>query len=221
MNMISEILIYLLKMGAHQEPQKITTGQIAEAVGVSQQTASRKLIELEKEGQIVREKGRILVTQASLKQIRKIIVEINQLLKGSTLIFHGKVASGLGEGAYYVKQKGYFEQIKKKLCFEPYPGTLNITIEGEEIEKRLQLREREPIVIEGFKAGKKGEQRTFGKIDAYRCSISGLPGAIIFPERSLHGLRTLEIISPFNLRKKLGLADNAEVTVEVVDNTPC
>ncbi|MEM4348211.1 MAG: DUF120 domain-containing protein [Candidatus Anstonellaceae archaeon] len=219
---MSEVLLYLLKRGAHREPLRITTGEIAQAVGISQQTASRKMIQLEKEGQIVRQEGKVAITQKAIDQIRKAVAEINQSLRGTSITFSGKVASGLGEGAYYVTQKGYFNQFVKKLCFKPYPGTLNVTIEGEEIEKRLHLREQRPIVIEGFRGRpKSGETRTFGRIDAYRCSIGGLPAAIIFPERSLHGLRTLEIISPFNLRKKLNLADGTPVTVEVVDNLPC
>ncbi|MEM4555116.1 MAG: DUF120 domain-containing protein [Candidatus Anstonellaceae archaeon] len=220
--MISEILLYLLKKGAHREPQRITTGEIAQEIGISQQTASRKMIQLEQEGKIIRQNGMVAITPQAISQIRRAVAEINQSLKGTTISFSGKVASGLGEGAYYMRQKGYLDQFIKKLCFKPYPGTLNVTIEGEDIEKRLHLREQKPIVIEGFRSRpKNGETRTFGRIDAYRCSVSGLPGAIIFPERSLHGLRTLEVISPFNLRKKLNLADGSQITIEVVDNLPC
>ena len=46
--------------------------------------------------------------------------------------------------------------------------------------------------------------------------ISGLPGAVIFPEMSVHGLQVIEVISPFNLRKKLSLSDGSKVTVEMV-----
>ena len=55
--MISEIEFYLLKKGAHKEPKRITTNDIADETGISQQTASRKLIELEKDEMIERMGG--------------------------------------------------------------------------------------------------------------------------------------------------------------------
>ena len=57
---------------------------------------------------------------------------------------------------------------------------------------------------------------SFGKIDCYRCVIGGLPGAVIFPEMSVHGLQVIEVISPFNLRKKLSLVDGSKVSVEMI-----
>ena len=215
--MISEIVFYLLKKGAHREPKRITTGEIAESMDVSQQTASRKLIQLEKSGQIERVAGKVLVTEKAVSEMRKLFKEVLDSLEGTSLIFSGKVVQGLGEGAYYVTQKGYMGQFDRKLCFKPFPGTLNVSVTEEDIEKRLLLREQKPIVIGGFRSA----GRSFGKIDAYRCSIGGVPCAIIFPERSLHGLQMLEIVSAFNLRKKLGITDGSEVKVEVVQNIPC
>ncbi len=215
--MISDIVFYLLKKGAHREPVRITTGEVAEHIDVSQQTASRKLIELERLGEITREGGKVFVTEKAIAQVRRLMKEVLGSLEGSTMVFSGKVVAGLGEGAYYMGQKKYAEQFDKKLCFRPYPGTLNVSIGEEDIEKRLLLREQKPMVINGFTSA----GRTFGKIEAYRSAIGGLPCAIIFPERSLHGLQMLEIVSAFNLRKKLALSDGAEVKIDVVGNIPC
>jgi riboflavin kinase len=215
--MISSVIFYLLKKGAHREPVRITTSEIAAQTNVSQQTASRKLIQLEKEGLIVRKNGQVLVTEKAISEARKLLKEVLESLEGTSLVFRGKVVCGLGEGSFFMRKKKYIEAFEKKLCFKPFPGTLNLTISESEIEKRLQLREQKPIVIEGFKEGK----RTFGKIAAYRCTINGIPAAVIFPEISLHGLQVLEIIAPFNLRKKLGLSDGSEVIVEVTANVAC
>ena len=38
---------------------------------------------------------------------------------------------------------------------------------------------------------------------------------------SVHGLQVLEIIAPYNLRKKLSLSDGSAVKVEVTANIPC
>ena len=51
--MLSEIVFFLLRQGAHREPKRITTNEVAQNISVSQQTASRKLINLEKSGPII------------------------------------------------------------------------------------------------------------------------------------------------------------------------
>jgi len=210
--MISEIVFYLLQKGAHKEEKRITTGEIAEAIGVSQQTASRKLIELENDGQLERVGGKVRLTDKAIVEIRKCVSEVLESLKGTGMVFRGKLVRGLGEGGFFVGQKEYAAQFKKKLGFVPFKGTLNLFIDAEDVEKRLTLRERTPITITGFSKGK----RNFGKISAYKCVIGGLPCAIVFPEMSQHGLQTLEVISSFNLRKELKLEDGSFVPVEIV-----
>ena len=214
--MISDIVFYLLRKGAHREPKRITTGEIAEQLGVSQQTASRKLIELEKAGELERSGGRVRLTEKALVGVRRLMREVLDSLKGTGLVFSGKVVPGLGEGGFFVVQKEYMQGFRKKLGFVPFRGTLNVFIEAEEVEKRLILREQKAVEIPGFHRG----SRQFGKIDAYRCVVGGLPGAIIFPEKSQHGLQMLEIIAPVNLRKSLGLQDGTTLSVEVVDSQP-
>jgi len=209
---IPEMVFYLLQKGAHSEPRKITTGQIAGGIGVSQQTASRKLISLEREGIVVRSAGAIMLTPKAVSRVRAFISEVLSSLQGMEIIFSGAVAAGIGEGARFVSQKEYMASFGKLLDFRPFPGTLNVKIGGEDIEKRIMLRERAPIRVPGFVKGR----ASFGKIDCYRCMVGGLPGAVIFPEMSVHGLQVLEVISPFDLRKKLSLSDGSKVDVEMV-----
>ena len=212
--MISDIIFYLLKKGAHREPQRITTGEIAEHIGVSQQTASRKLIELEREGQLDRSGGKVRLTEKALSEIRRMIKEALDAIKGTGIVFSGKVVPGLGEGSFFVGQKEYMQGFRRKLGFVPFKGTLNLFIEGDNVEKRLVLREQEPLEVPGFRKGK----RKFGTIAAYKCVTGGLPCALIFPEMSQHGLQMLELVSPVNLRKSLGLADGSVLAVEVMPN---
>jgi riboflavin kinase len=191
---------------------RITTGEIAEGIGVSQQTASRKLIALEQEGAVVRMGGAISLTPKAVSRVRAFVSEVLESLKGEAMVFTGAVAAGIGKGAYFVSQKEYSDGFKKHLDFTPFAGTLNVKIEGEDIEKRITLREQAPIRVPGFARGK----TSFGKIECYRCMIGGIPGAVIFPEMSVHGLQVLEVISPYNLRKKLSLSDGSKVMVEMV-----
>src|SRR3989344_152190 len=210
--MISDIIFYLLRKACHKEPRRITTGEIAEHIGVSQQTASRKLIQLEKSGELSRSGGKVFLTEKAVASIRRLMKEVLDSLEGTSLIFDGTLVKGLGEGAYYLNQGGYLSQFRKKLGFKPYPGTLNLLISAEDIEKRIMLRQQKGIEIPGFRKG----SRTFGKLAVYKCMMNGIPGAIVFPERSQHGLQVLEVVSPYNLRKKLKLDDGSKLRVEVV-----
>jgi riboflavin kinase len=210
--MISDIIFYLLRKGCHKEPKRITTGEIAEHIGVSQQTASRKLISLEKGGQIERTSGKIFLTIKAIADVRKLVKEVLDSLEGTSMVFDGTVVKGLGEGAYYLCQDGYMAQFKKRLGFKPFCGTLNILINAEDIEKRIMLRQQKAIEIPGFKKG----NRTFGNLAVYKCVVKGTPAALVFPERSQHGLQVMEIVSPLQLRKKFDFVDGANVQVEVV-----
>jgi len=210
--MVSETLLYLLKRGAHRSPLQITTGEMARELSISQQTASRRLISLEKEGIIERKEGGILLSKKAVSEARHLLRGLLDSLDEARMVFEGKVVTGLGEGAYFLSKAGYQSQFKKKLGFSPYAGTLNLSIPPEDIDKRMLLREKKPIEISGFRAGGK----TFGKISAYRCVVGGIPSAIVFPERSTHGLQVLEIVAPVKLREKLRLQDGSPLQVELV-----
>jgi len=210
--MVPDIVFYLLTRGAHKEPVRVTTGEIASGIGVSQQTASRKLIALEKEGGVERIGGKIMLTKKAVAKVRNFVSQVLESLKGAQILFGGSPIAGLGQGAFYVSQKGYREGFRKALGFKPFPGTLNIRIDDADIEKRITLREQPPIVVRGFTKG----SRTFGTTACYKCVVGGLPGAVVFPEMNAHGLSVLEVVSPFNIRQKLSLTDLSRVEVEIV-----
>ncbi|MFA5106319.1 MAG: DUF120 domain-containing protein [Candidatus Micrarchaeia archaeon] len=200
--MIDEVLAYLVKRGAHIEPAKITTREIAYDLGISQQTASRKIIELIRGRRIERTADGIVIVPAAVGQLKRTVDELQHALYPELgFEFSGKVVTGLGEGAMFMKMQHYKDSIKKQLGFSPYPGTLNVRISPEEVEKRLRLKTHPPIVITGFRQ----DGKDFGKILCYRCKIMGVKGAAVFPVRSAHGLNVLELIAPVNLRKELSL----------------
>lgn len=210
--MMDEVILFLLRKEAHMEPLETTTTEIADALGISQQSASRKLILLEKEGKVKREGKLISVTGKGLREAESLYAALGAALeKKAKFKFHGKVTSGTRDGQYYLSLKKYREQIKEKLGFVPYAGTLNIRVPADEINMRLLLRGKKGEVIEGFGMG----ERTFGRIICYKCKLNGIGGAIIFPERSHHGLDVMEVIAPANLRKKLSLKEGDSVVCEV------
>ena len=210
-------LYTLMRLGATKTAVKISTTELSEEIGGSQQSASRHLQLLESEGLLERsistEGSKIKITGEGQAELDIILKELKWHLEGKeaqTIEFEGEVVSGLFEGAYYVSKEGYHRQIVEKLGFEPFPGTLNIRISEDDYDRRRRLERGEYIRLEGFKDG----ERSFGAAHCFPCIINDeIEGALIVAERSIHDYGTMEIISPLYLRRKLELADGDKVKV--------
>ncbi|MBU1681885.1 DUF120 domain-containing protein [Candidatus Micrarchaeota archaeon] len=203
---MDEILLLLLKIGAHRKPAKITTLELGAEIGISQQSASRRLGQLEEEGYVRRTSEGIGIT----KKAQEIFAAEYAILKAAIeekFEISGKIITGLGEGRYYMELDGYRSQIKEKLGFAPYPGTLNIEVD--EKWKKDQLMGLEPILIKGFSS----KDRTYGDIYAYPGKLENERCAVVVPLRSSHGQNVLEIISEFDIRKKLNKKDGDKIVV--------
>lgn len=213
-------LYSLLKLGASKTGIKISTTDLAEEMGGSQQSASRHLMVLEDLGLIEREVGsegsRVQITNRGLGQLEEVMQELKWHIEGKeseTIILEGVVVSGLFEGAYYISKEGYRKQIEEKLGFEPYPGTLNIMIKHDALEKRNRILRRQGVHLEGFQE----EDRAYGSARCYHLIIDGeVEGALIVAERSIHDDDILEIIAPVYLRRELNVVDGDMVTLEFV-----
>jgi len=208
-------LYTLMKLGATKTAIKISTTQLSDEIGGSQQSASRHLQLLETEGMLERtitsEGSKIRITGAGQAELDLVLKELKWYLEGKeaqTIEFEGEVVSGLFEGAYYISKEGYHRQIQDKLGFEPFPGTLNVRIKEEDFDKRRRLERGEYIRLDGFKDG----ERSFGAAHCFPCLINNeLDGALIVAERSIHDYGVMEIISPYYLRRKMELADGDKV----------
>ncbi len=214
-------LYKLAELEAELRRMPITTSRIAEILGTSQQTASRNLIELEKQGLIMRERrgegGVISISSEGFKELNLLFISLKRIFQPSVekLVFRGKVFTGLGEGAYYVSQKGYVNQFIQKLGFKPFLGTLNVRLREKNIKNRCLLDAFKPIVIDRFESG----GRSFGPVNCYKSTVNGLGKcAIIEAHRTHYGDDVIEVISAFNLRRRLGLEDGDEVEVTVFSN---
>jgi len=214
------ILLVLAELGALTKGIETSTNRLAKALGMSQQTASRKLRELEKKSLIIRDvkpTGEIIkitdIGASVLMEYRDRLQKVLGKIRKDTIIVRGYVVKGLGEGRYYMSLRGYIVQVKEKLGFKPYPGTLNIKLKTvDDVLKKLELQKLPGILIKGFSNG----VRTYGDVKAFKAEINGIkPLAVILPERTSHGIDILEIIAPFNIREKLKLNDGDEVTVIV------
>ncbi len=212
-------LLSLAKHGCCEKMVDISSSQLAGELKTSQQTASRRIKELESEGYVSREllpKGqKIRITPkgtAVLRQLHSDLDKVFEMAEPSAYSISGEVISGIGEGSYYMKIPGYKKQFVQKLGFGPYPGTLNLKLKsGEDVKLRQALQDFEGIAIEGFTYNR----RTFGPAKCFRASIEGVEGAVVIPARSHHGFNSLEVIAPEKIRDAAKLKDGDVVTVEV------
>lgn len=207
-------------MGAHRRTAKISTEYLAEKMGISQQTSSRYLIELERKSWIERikkpEGSLIKISDLGNKEIQKLYAHLRVLVEAAyppSVTLEGIVFEGLGEGAYYILKEFYRKQFIEKLGFDPYPGTLNLKLTTEyDLKTRTELETYPAVEIHGFK----NENRTFGLVKCYPAKIDNkIKGAFISAMRSHYDISVLEIIAPVCLRKQLGLRDGHKVKVEV------
>lgn len=214
-------LLKLAEMGAHRRTAKISTEFLARKLGISQQSASRSLIELDNKGWIkktITPKGcMIKITDSGLAELKKLYSRMRFLMEAEyppMLTLEGVVFTGLGEGAYYVTRDPYRKQFMEKLGFDPYPGTLNLKLTTDyDIKTYSELEAYPAIEIEGFK----NENRTFGPVKCYPAIIENkLKGAVVSALRSHYNSSVVEIISPTCLRKHLELKDGNKVKVEVL-----
>lgn len=207
-------LVFVFDNGA---TNRIKQHQIAERAGMSQQSVSRLLNELEREGLVQRRvAGRgeyVALTERGLEYLKALQVKIRGILLGPQKIsLRGRVISGLGEGRYYLSIPYYAAKLREYFGKEVYPGTLNIEIEPTTLYNRTYFESVAEVIIPGFSNGK----RTYGSAKLVRCSLNGYgPCAIIIPSRTHHPFNVIEIVSPAYLRGELGLKDGDEVIIEV------
>ncbi|MDD5096041.1 MAG: CTP-dependent riboflavin kinase [Candidatus ainarchaeum sp.] len=208
---MDELLLLLAKKGALASPVRLTTSEIGQLLGMSQQNASVRLRSLEKEGMLERKAGSVVLTARSESALRSEFSDLKGLFEGGSILLRGKVVKGFSEGSFFISLPGYRKAIEEKLGFTPYPGTLNLELIPEHVERRLELRSRAPIEITGFSH----RGKTYGPIEAYRCRVGGIDGAVVFPRRSQHGLSIIEVIAPVYLLGELKLGRGSLVDVEV------
>lgn len=202
-------------MGGFHDYVAISSRELGVKLGMSQQSASKRILELLDEGLIYRDLGarrqRIKLTEKGSELLRREYLEYQKIfeMKDHVLI-RGTVITGMGEGQYYVTQPGYMDQFAEKLGFKPYDGTLNVRILPSDQSKLDALRRSGGTVIKGFE--KNG--RTFGDVRCYPARIQNVDCAIVIPSRS-HYNDVMEIVCKYHLRRTLGLNDGDTIEVRV------
>ena len=194
---------------------KVSCSDLASRMSTSDQTASRRLQALEREGFVEREMlsdGQwVEVTDEGETVLRREYDDYRRIFEGGdTVELVGEVVSGMGEGEYYITLDGYVDQFVERLGYEPFAGTLNVSLDDEST-RRAALENADGIPIDEWE----NEDRTFGAATCYEASVGGVDAHVIRPHRSHYPDDTLEVIAPVKLRDELGIDYGDEVTVEV------
>ena len=213
------LLLYIANKVGLTSTDVLSTVEIAQGMSFSQQTASRKMQELEYQGLIKKEYSpeglRIGLTDKGINILKenfkfmKKIFETPSLKKSKKIT--GIVTSGIGEGKFYVQIQKYNQEFEKLLGKTPFPGTLNIVVDKDDYKQFLLS--KDTIKVEGFKTN----ERTFGMILCYRIKLQKgnkqIDAIITIPERTSHPENIAEIIAPVYLRKELNVEDNDRVEI--------
>src|SRR3990170_4423984 len=169
-----DTLKHVALLGGVKAYVALSSGALGEKLGISQQSASQRILELLQADLIQRDlagrKQRVRLTPKGVDALRKEYADYRRVFEVRACVsVRGVVTSGLGEGAFYMKQRGYREQFRRKLGYEPYEGTLNLRVEGGELAKLQILWDETGVPIEGFTdAG-----RTFGGAKCFPAAVNG------------------------------------------------
>ncbi len=193
----------------------VSSRELGEALEMSQQSASKRILELLEKKYITRDLGarkqRIKLTSEGIEELKKEYNEYRRIFELSDhIVLHGTVKSGMGEGGYYICQNDYMEQFNNVLGFRPYEGTLNVYVDKEDIGKLDLIKGTTGHMIDGFNK----DGRSFGGVTAYKAKIRNVDCAIVIPERS-HYKDIIEIVCQYHLRRTLSINDGDRVDVRV------
>lgn len=212
------MLRLLADLGADHTAVVVTSREVGQRIGVSQQAADRYLVALEKRGLLTRalaqRRQRLLLTPAAMELLQAEYHAYRRIFEGPARVtFEGKVASGLGEGRYYLSQPGYVVQFNERLNYTPYPGTLNVRVTEAALRKVGLVTHWKGIRIDGFQAS----GRTFGGATCFVARMNGHPCHMIHPDRT-HYKDVVEFVAADCLREALGVRDDDTVKVELMES---
>ncbi|MDY6972583.1 MAG: DUF120 domain-containing protein [Thermodesulfobacteriota bacterium] len=122
----------------------------------------------------------------------------------------GEVVTGAKKAAYFTQLNWVQEQCMEKLGFEPYPGTLNLDITGDDLPVIEELQKEEGVMLIPT-------DPEFCTARALPVVVGAVKGAIIIPAENVkvHGSNIVEIMAPVNLRDALKVNDGNSLTLVI------
>jgi Transcriptional regulator of a riboflavin/FAD biosynthetic operon len=202
-------------LGGIEDYVVLSSRELGDALEMSQQSASKRILELLDEKLIARDLGarkqRIKLTQKGIDELKFEYNEYRRIFElNDQITLHGIITEGMGEGGYYICQDEYMAQFEDKLGFKPFEGTLNIVVDKEDVSKLDIIKSAPGEYISGFSK----DGRSFGKVVAHKAKIRNIECAIVIPERS-HYNDIIEIVCQYHLRRTLSTGNGDRVDIKV------
>lgn len=202
-------------LGGMHDYVSLSSRELGDMLTMSQQSASKRILELLNHGWIVRDLGarrqRIKLTEKGVEVLRQEYSEYQKIFETrDNIVIRGTVVTGMGEGQYYVTQDSYQEQFLSKLGFRPYEGTLNLRVMPADLYKLDILRRSPGKKIKGFERS----GRTFGDVICHLATLQNIECAVVVPSRS-HYEDVMEVLCKYHLRRTLGLKDGDQVDIRI------
>ena len=122
-------------------------------------------------------------------------------------MFEGEVVSGKGSGKKYLALPWVRSQIKEKLGYAPFLGTLNLKLNADSVKLKERLAKANSLMIcpaEGYCLGL-----------VFHANVDNLDCAVVVPKVEGYPKDMLEVIAKVNLRERLHLKDGDPVMVKV------
>lgn len=121
----------------------------------------------------------------------------------------GIVTRGIGESKSFTEIPWVKKQFIDKLGIDPYPGTFNIIVMAEDIDKLNMVRQSKGIEIIP-------EDENFCTAHSLPVLVNGkVKGAAVIPLVASYPPAQLEVISTENIKRALSLGDGDVIKVEV------
>jgi len=113
-------------------------------------------------------------------------------------VLQGKIVSGVRKAAVFTRLDWVQAQCLEKLAFRPYPGTLNVELDGESLRAFDRLDTAAAVRLSP-------PDPIFCEARAMAVTVEGTPGAIIIPAEAVrvHGKQIIEVLAPVRLRDAL------------------
>lgn len=207
--------------GGHEHEVHVSCKELSGRLGVSAQTVSRRLRRLDETGhisrQLVDDGQQVHLTDRGVSTLREQYHEYIRMFETFTDVsLSGAVTDGMGEGQHYISLSGYQEQFRSRLGYEPFPGTLNVELDGEGVRLRERMEATDGVRIDEWS----DEERTYGAATCYPVVVrSGgdtfEPAHVLEPDRTHHDDRVVEVIAPVKLREELAVDSGTEVRLDV------
>jgi CTP-dependent riboflavin kinase len=124
----------------------------------------------------------------------------------------GLLTSGAGKGQHFTQIDWARRQFIDKLGIDPFPGTVNLTVDGPESISVWDRIKSTP----GMRIDNPNDGPNDCNARCYQVSIEGrLDAAIILPEVANYSTNRIEVIAPVRVRDALGINDGDSLTLEV------